>query len=141
MTKMGKVMIALALLMIFAWCIVGLYLGIGHPAYNSKMAELAEQGNLIEFWNTFSSWKGHTVPHAHGIGTSFVLILIALSMPYIEFSDKTKWIIGLLLIIGVGLFGVSDWFKWIPLIKIGGALIVTMVLVSFIGALIGIKKI
>jgi len=137
---MGKVMIALALLMIFAWCIVGLYLGIGHPAYNSKMAELAEQGNLTGFWDTFSSWKSRAAAHSHALCLSFLLILIALAMPYIGFSDKIKWIIGLLLIIGVGLFGVSDWFKWIPLIKIGGVLIITMVLVSFIGALIGIKK-
>ena len=140
MTKMGKVMIALALLMIFAWCIVGLQLGMGHHAYSSKMAELAEQGNLIEFWNTFSSWKGYTSAHSHALCTSFVLILIALAMPYIGFSDKIKWITGLLLIIGVGLFGISHWFTWIPLMIISGVLIIAMVLMSFIGALRGIKK-
>ena len=140
MTKMGKVMIAFGLIWIFAWCIMGVYLGMGHQAYNVKMAELAEQGNLTDFWKTFSSWKGHTVPHSHALGTSFILILMALAFPYIEYSDRVKWITGLLLIIGVALFSISDWFKLVPLIMAGGILIIAMVLVGFIGALRGIKK-
>ncbi|HHJ00622.1 hypothetical protein J7J59_03185 [Candidatus Aerophobetes bacterium] len=140
MTKMGKVMIAFGLIWIFAWCIMGVYLGMGHQAYNVKMAELAEQGNLTDFWKTFSSWKGHTVPHSHALCTSFILILMALAFPYIEYSDRVKWITGLLLIIGVALFSISDWFKLVPLIMAGGILIIAMVLVGFIGALRGIKK-
>jgi len=140
MTKMGKVMIAVGLIWIFAWCIVGFYLGVGHQAYTSKMGELAEQGNLTEFWNTFSGWKSHAVAHSHALCTSFVLILVALAMPYIEFSDKTKWITGLLLIIGVVLAGIFDWFKIMPLMIVGDILIMAMVLVGFIGALRGIKK-
>jgi len=140
MTKMGKVMIAFSLIWIFVWCIAGFYLGMTHLAYNNKMAELAKQGNLVDFWNTFSAWKHHSVAHAHAIGTSFILILIALVMPYIKFSDKVKWTIGLLLIIGVALYSIFDWFFFDPLLIAGGILIVAMVLVSFIGALRGIKK-
>jgi len=140
MTKMGKVMIAVGLIWLFIWCLCGFYLGVLYEPYINEMKSLAEQGNLTGFWDTFSSWKSHAVAHSHALCFSFVLILIALSMPYIEFSDKTKCIIGLLLIIGVVLFGISDWFKLIPLIMIGGVLIVAMVLVSFIGVLRGIKK-
>jgi len=67
-----------------------------------------------------------------------VLILIALAMPYMEFSDKVKWVNGILLIIGVVLAGIFDWFKFVPLMIVGDILIIAMVLVSFTGALKGI---
>jgi len=140
MTKMGKVMITFGLIWIFIWCVVGLSLGVGYKAYALKMGDFAEQGNLVEFWKTFSSWKSRSVAHSHALCITFVLILVALTMPYIKLADNIKWITGLLLIIGVVLASIFDWFKFLPLMIVGDILIIAMVLVSFIGALKGVKE-
>ena len=140
MNKMAKVMIAFGLVWLFVWCLVGFIMGAGQAVYRDKMAELAKQGGLIEFWRTFSTHKSHSLAHSHALCNGFLLILVGLAMPYIAFSDKTKQVIGLLLIIGVVIFGIFDWFFFMPLLIVASILIIVTVLLSSIGALRGISK-
>lgn len=133
--KIERVMITVGLIWLFIWCLCGFYLGILHEPYLNQMESLAEAGNLTGFWSAFSSWKANTVTHAHGIGFSFILLLVGLAMPHIRFGDKLKFIFGTVLMVGVVIAPVFEWFQIIPAMVIGEVLIIAMVLASLIGAL------
>ena len=133
--KIERVMITVGLILLFIWCLCGFYLGILHEPYLAEMKSLAEKGDLTGFWSAFSSWKANAVTHAHGIGFSFILLLVGLAMPHIRFGDKLKFIFGIVLMVGVVISPVFDWFKITPGMIAGNILIIAMVLAFFIGAL------
>jgi len=69
---------------------------------------------LAGFWSAFSSWKHRAVTHAHGIGFSFLPLLAGLAMPYIRLVSRLKWIFGTILMVGVVISPVFEWFKITP---------------------------
>ncbi|MBC7189601.1 hypothetical protein H5U35_05240 [Candidatus Aerophobetes bacterium] len=133
--KTDKIMIAVGLILLFLWCLCGFYLGVLHEPYLSEMKSLAEEGNLTGFWETFSSWKIKSSAHAHALCLSFLLILVGLSMPHIRFGNTLKLVFGTVLIVGVVISPISQWFEIKPGMIIGDILIVAMLLASFIGVL------
>jgi len=137
---MRKILIAFGLIWLFVWCVVGFYLGSQHLPHIQEMEKLAEDGNLLEFWSTMTVWKMNATIHSHALGFAFILILIALIMPDMRFSDRTKKILGALLILGVMLSGIFGWFLFMPLVLLGELLVVAMVLMSIIGIVRGLRK-
>ena len=130
---MRKILIAFGLIWLFVWCVIGFYLGSQHLPHIQEMEKLAEDGNLVEFWSTMTVWKLSASSHSHALGFACILILVALVMPDMRFSDKTKKILGVLLMLGVLLSGIFGWFLFLPLVLVGELLVVAMILMSFIG--------
>ena len=130
-----RVMIAVGLIWLFVWCLCGFYLGVLHEPYLKEMKSLAEEGNLTGFWQSFSSWKVKSSVHSHALCLSFLLILVGLAMPHIRFGNTLKLIFGTVLIVGVIISPIFQWFQIKPGMIIGNILIVAMVLAFFIGAL------
>ncbi len=134
---MRKILLAFGLFWVFLWCLVGFYIGAQHIPHIQKMETLAREGNLVGFWSTMNMWKLHASIHSHALGFSFILILVALVMPELGFSDRTKKVLGILLIVGVVLSTIFGWFLFLPLVLLGELLVVAMVLVSFLGIMRG----
>ena len=134
---MKKTLIAFGLIWVFVWCIVGMYMGSQYGPYADAMDRLSREGNLAELWDTWNAWKMHAVSHTHAICFAFVSILVALVMPEMRFSDKTKKILGVLLILGVAFHGIFGWFHFHPVMVPAGILVVAMVLMSFVGIMRG----
>jgi hypothetical protein len=61
-------------------------------------------------------------------------------MPDMDFSDKAKNVLGILLIVGVVLSTIFGWFLFLPLVVLGELLVVAMVLMSFIGVMRGLRE-
>jgi hypothetical protein len=61
-------------------------------------------------------------------------------MPDMDFSDKAKEVLGILLIVGVVLSTLFGWFLFPPLVVLGELLVVAMVLMSFIGVMRGLRE-
>ena len=98
---MNRILMAFGLLWLFVWCVAGFYIGSQHMHHIQEMGELSHEGNLVGFWNTLSAWKMSTSIHSHALCFAFLLILMALVMPSMRYSDKSKKILGLILILGV----------------------------------------
>ena len=137
---MRKVLIAFGLIWVFVWCGVGFYLGPQYIPHVREMEKLAQEGNLVEFWSTWNAWKMHATSHAHALCLSFLVIIVALVMPDMRFSDKTKKILGVLLIVGVVLSSIFEWFHFLPLRVPGEILVVAMVLMGSIGIIKGLRE-
>lgn len=137
---MRKILIAFGLIWLFVWCVAGFYLGSQHLPHIQEMEKLAEEGNLAEFWSTMTVWKLSASGHSHALGFAIILILVALVMPDMRFSDKSKGILGMLLILGVLISGIFGWFLFLPLVLVGELLVVAMVLMSFIGVIRGLSS-
>ena len=105
-----------------------------------EMEKLAQEGNLEEFWSTMNAWKMHATSHSHALCFASLLILVALVMPDMRFSDRAKKVLGVLLIVGVVLSTIFGWFHFLPLIVLGETLVVAMVLMSFIGIMRGLRE-
>jgi len=105
-----------------------------------EMEKLAQEGNLVEFWNTMNVWKLRASSHSHALGFTSLLILVALVMPDMRFSDRAKKVLGILLIVGVVLSTIFGWFLFLPLVLLGEVLVVSMVLMSFIGIMRGLRE-
>ena len=137
---MRKILIAFGLIWVFVWCGVGFYLGSQHMPHIQEMEKLAQEGNLVEFWNTMNVWKLRASSHSHALGFTSLLILVALVMPDMRFSDRAKKVLGILLIVGVVLSTIFGWFLFLPLVLLGEVLVVSMVLMSFIGIMRGLRE-
>ena len=137
---MRKILIAFGLIWVFVWCGVGYYLGSQHMPHIQEMEKLAQEGNLVEFWNTMNVWKLRASSHSHALGFTSLLILVALVMPDMRFSDRAKKVLGILLIVGVVLSTIFGWFLFLPLVLLGEVLVVSMVLMSFIGIMRGLRE-
>ena len=133
--KIERVIIAVGLILLFLWSLCGFYLGALHEPYLNEMKSLAEEGNLTSFWQSFSSWKVKSSVQSHALCLSFLLILVGLAMPHIRFGNTLKLTFGIILIIGVIILPIFQWFQIKPGMIIGNILIVAMVLAFFIGAL------
>jgi len=120
--------------------ILGFYLGSQHMPHIQEMEKLAQEGNLVEFWNTMNVWKLRASSHSHALGFTSLLILVALVMPDMRFSDRAKKVLGILLIVGVVLSTIFGWFLFLPLVLLGEVLVVSMVLMSFIGIMRGLRE-
>ena len=136
---MRRIMIAFGLIWIFVWCGVGFYLGSQHLPHIQYMERLAQEGNLVEFWSTMNMWKLRASSHSHALAFASILILVALVLPDMRFSDRTKNVLGILLIAGVVLSSIFGWFLFLPLVVLGELLVVAMVLMSFIGIMRGLR--
>lgn len=138
--KMRRILIAFGLMWVFVWCWVGFYLGSQHLPHIEEMEKLAREGNLVEFWSTMNIWKLRASSHSHSLGFASILILVALVMPDMSFSDGTKKALGVLLIVGVALSSIFGWFLFLPLVLIGEILVVAVVLMGFLGVLRGLRE-
>jgi len=87
-----------------------------------------------------NAWKMQASGHSHALSFAFLMIMVALVMPDMRFSDRSKKVLGVLLILGVLLSGIFGWFHFLPLIVLGEFLIVAMVLMSFIGIVRGLRE-
>jgi len=134
---MRRILIAFGLIWLFVWSVVGFYLGAQHLPHIEEMETLAEDGNLVDFWSTMTAWKSSASIHSHALGFACILILVALVLPDMRFSDRTKKILGVLLMLGVLLSGIFAWFLFMPLVLVGELLVVAMILMSFIGVMRG----
>lgn len=56
----------------------------------------------------------HAKTHAHALCYSLLVILAALIMPDVRYSDNTKRILRVLLILGVILCSIFEWFRFVP---------------------------
>jgi len=138
---MKKFLIAFGLIWIFLWCVFGLYLGaVQHDPYVEKMGSFANEGNFSEFWNAQFWWSSQSSAHAHALCYSFILIIIALVLPEMKYSEKMKKVIGILLTIGVILASVCGWLAIKALMAMGAFLIIASVLMGFIGIIQGSKE-
>jgi hypothetical protein len=129
---MRKILIAFGLIWVFVWCGAGFYLGSQHMPHIQEMERLAQEGNLEEFWSTMNNWNLHA--------SRTLLILVALVMPDMRFSDRAKEVLGTLLIVGVVLSTIFGWVLFLPLVLLGEILVVAMVLMSFIGIMRGLRE-
>jgi hypothetical protein len=137
---MRKILIAFGLIWVFVWCGAGFYLGSQHMPHIQEMERLAQEGNLEEFWSTMNNWNLHASSHSHALGFTTLLILVALVMPDMRFSDRAKEVLGTLLIVGVVLSTIFGWVLFLPLVLLGEILVVAMVLMSFIGIMRGLRE-
>lgn len=133
--RMRKILFAFGLLWILLWCIVGIYLGIQHESYIKDMEKFAQANDLSKFWDTQNAWKTKTSSHSHALCLSFLLLLMTLILPYMGLSDKLKNILGVILIVGVVLASVFEWFAVIPLMVIGELLVIIAIVISLIGVI------
>jgi len=136
---MRKILIAFGLIWVFVCCGVGFFLGSQHLPHIQEMEKLAREGNLVEFWSTMNVWKLHASSHSHALGFAFILVLVALVMPDMRFTERAKKVLGVLLVVGVVLSTIFGWFLFLPLVLLGEILIVAMVLMSFIGIMRGLR--
>ena len=137
---MREILIAFGLIWVFVWCGVGFYLGSQHTPHIQEMEKLAQEGNLVEFWNTMNAWNMQTSSHAHALCFASLMILVALVMPDMRFSNRAKRVLGILLIVGVVSSTIFGWFHILPLVVPGEILIVAMVMMSCIGIMRGVRE-
>jgi hypothetical protein len=132
-----KVMICFALFWILLGCLCGFYLGLQHENFAKDMARITDTGDLTAFWNRWSGWKSRTAAHSHALCTAFVVMLVGLALPYMRLSRPIRWIMGVGLIVGVILGSVFEWLYVVPLMIVGNVVFILMVLVAFVGAVLG----
>ena len=135
---MRKILIAFGLIWTFIWSVYGLFLGaLKHDEWVATMESAVKGGDLPQFWQAWHWWKGQTVNHTHTICFSFLMILIALILPEMKFSEKVKNTLGILLISGVVIHGIFSFLVIQQLMGLGAVLILVSVLMSFIGIIKG----
>jgi len=137
---MREILIAFGLIWVFVWSGVGFYLGSQHMPHIQEIEKLAQEGNLVEFWSTMNAWKMRSSNHAHALCFASVMILVALVMPDMRFSDRAKNVLGVLLIVGVVSSTIFGWFHFLPLVVPGEILVVAMVMMSSIGIIKGLRE-
>ncbi|MBC8186431.1 hypothetical protein H8E88_35570 [candidate division KSB1 bacterium] len=131
---MRKFLIAFGLIWIFIWSAFGLFLGVmKHDEWLANMQAAAAGSDLPQFLQSMTWWKGLTGTHTHALCFSFLMILVALIMPEMKYSEKLKKTIGILLTSGVVINGIFGFIGIQLLIGLGAVLILVSVLMSFIG--------
>ena len=131
---MRKFLIAFGLIWIFIWSVYGLFLGImKQTEWLENMKSAALGSDLPQFLQSWTWWKGQTVNHTHTICFAFLIILVALILPEMKYSEKVKKTQGILLTSGVVIHGIFSFIVFQPLMILGAVLILASVLMSFIG--------
>ena len=131
---MKKFLLAFGFIWIFIWSAFGLLLGaMKYDEWLANMNAAATNGDLPQFLQTWTWWKGQTVNHTHTICFAFLMILVAIVLPEMKFSDKTKKTLGILLTSGVVIHAVFSFGGIQELMGLGAILILLSILMSFIG--------
>lgn len=132
-----KGMILFGLFWLFVWCAVGLYLGAQHGDHGLEMLTMAQDGDLEGYWQQWEDWKGRAVSHTHGLCLATLVLILALLLPFMGYSDLVKGIMGGLFILGSILQPVFGWFDIVVGMVMGASLILAMLLMAFIGMIKG----
>ena len=131
---MRKFLLAFGLIWTFIWSVYGLFLGvIKHNEWLETMKAAAAGSDLPQFFQSMTWWKGQTSTHTHALCFSFLMILIALILPEMKYSDKVKKTLAIILTSGVVIYGVFDFAGIQPLMGLGAVLVLVAILMSFIG--------
>jgi len=123
---------------LFAWCFVGLYLGVKHESYFEELESSAKKGKLPDYFSIWSAWKLHAGAHGHALLLALICIVVALIMPQMGFGDMANNILGTLLIVGTVLASIAHWFYFRPLMALGSVLFLIGILMSIIGFIKGL---
>jgi hypothetical protein len=137
---MKKALIIFGLVWFLAGGLLGIYLAAESKAVYNDMEVAINSGDSVKVWDIFNSWRGRVSTHTHALSLSLLAIIIALTMSEMRFSEKTKLILGIVLILGVALSGIFSWFYFEPLMGLGYILILVTILMSIVGVVKGKKK-
>lgn len=135
---MNTVLSVFGLCSLFAWSLVGGYLGHKHESHLKELESSAKKGSLADYFSTWSVWKTHAGSHGHALLQALICIIVALIIPQMGFGDLAINILGVLLIVGSVVASIAHWFYFIPLMALGSALFSAGILMSIIGFVTGL---
>ena len=135
---MNTVLSVFGLCSLFAWSLVGLYLGLKHESHLKELESSAKKGNLADYFSTWSVWKTHAGAHGHALLQALICIIVALILPQMGFADMAIIVLGVLLIVGTVVASIAHWFYFIPLMGLGSVLFLIGILMSIIGFIKGL---
>lgn len=123
----------------FSWIIIGTLLGLFlaflHEPHVESLAELAAQGNLLEYHKKLDAFKWKATAHAHGLLFSMICILVGLVMPSMDYSDTTLNILGSLLVFATISWTIFGFLFLKPLLALGDVLFFCAIIMTVIGLL------
>jgi len=135
---MITVLTVFGLCSLFAWSLVGMFLGHAHESHLKELESSAKKGNLADYFSRWSTWKTHAGSHGHALLQALICIIVALIIPQMGFGDMAINILGVLLIVGSIVASIAHWFYFIPLIALGNVLFLIGILMSTVGFIRGL---
>lgn len=135
---MNTVLSVFGLCSLFAWSLLGLYLGLKHESHLKELESSAKKGTLADYFSIWSAWKTRAGTHSHAMLQALVCVIVALIIPQMGFGDMAINILGILLIVGTVVASIAHWFYFIPLIGLGSVLFLIGILMSTIGFIRGL---
>jgi hypothetical protein len=139
MANMVIEMSQLLLVFGFSWmivgCFVGLFQGLKHDLHLADLDKLARNGDLLGYHQSLSAFKKMTTIHTHSMLFPLIVIVTALAIPLIGYSEIYTTVLGVGLVAATMIWTVGGFLNQKLLKGLGDLLLLCGIAMAAFGLL------